>query len=643
MRLELVVRFDYGSIVPWVRRVDGAWRAIAGPDGLELCTPVRADRRELQDDRRVHGRASRTGARSCWGGFRRTIRGRLPTTRPRSSSRDTTKHWRGWSARCDYTGEWRDAGVAVAAHAGVAHVRADRRDRRRGDDVAARVARRHAQLGLPVLLGARRDPHPRGVDRRAATATRRRAGVSGCCAPWPGGPEDAADHVRRRRRAAPHRDRARLAARLRGLPTRAHRERRARAAAARRVRRARRRAVARRALRHGRRATSLVACCGSLLESLETRWREPDEGIWEVRGPRRHFTHSKVMCWVAFDRAIAIAEQLGFDGPIDRWRAIRDEIHDEVCERAYNAEIGAFTQSYDTHELDAAVLMIPLVGFLPGDDPRVVSTIEAIGGRSRRWPHVDGFVMRYIPTDDDGRRDRRAGRRVPAVQLLDGRGPGTRGRGAPTRARCSSVCSPSPTIVGLYRGGVRPARPATPRQFPAGVHAPRVGRGRAHARAGAVRRMRRRRRTIVTRRSRRRRDVTCGHGLDHERGEGIRLAAAGVALHGYGADERDLGGLLPYLDPDGALAAVLPAGAVRGAGHPGYSWYGMFDGDPAGGSYADALARARRPAVDEQAEALGLPARERSSPGSRRAPGSRSGSLLQRSERPPCGPRPCWR
>jgi GH15 family glucan-1,4-alpha-glucosidase len=139
-----------------------------------------------------------------------------------------------------------------------------------------------------------------------------------------------------------------------------------------------------------------------LLESLESRWREPDEGIWEVRGPRRHFTHSKVMCWVAFDRAVAIAEQLDFECPLDRWREVRDEIHDEVCERAFNADLGAFVQSFDSTELDAAVLMIPLVGFLPADDPRVVSTIDAIGRPTDAGGlTADGFVLRYIATQDD--------------------------------------------------------------------------------------------------------------------------------------------------------------------------------------------------------------------------------------------------
>jgi GH15 family glucan-1,4-alpha-glucosidase len=138
-----------------------------------------------------------------------------------------------------------------------------------------------------------------------------------------------------------------------------------------------------------------------LVESLETRWQEPDEGIWEVRGPRRHFTHSKVMCWVAFDRAVAIAEELEFDGPLDRWRKIRDEIHDQVCDRAFNAERGAFTQTYDGTDLDAAVLMIPLVGFLPATDPRVASTISAIHQDvSRGGLTQDGFVMRYVPTHE---------------------------------------------------------------------------------------------------------------------------------------------------------------------------------------------------------------------------------------------------
>jgi GH15 family glucan-1,4-alpha-glucosidase len=128
-----------------------------------------------------------------------------------------------------------------------------------------------------------------------------------------------------------------------------------------------------------------------LLEWLEDGWREPDEGIWEVRGPRRHFTHSKVMAWVAFDRAVRTVEEDGVDGSVDRWRALRDEVHAEVCHEGFDPEIGAFTQSYGSPRLDASLLMIPLVGFLPADDQRVVGTVAAI----ERELLQDGFVQRY--------------------------------------------------------------------------------------------------------------------------------------------------------------------------------------------------------------------------------------------------------
>jgi GH15 family glucan-1,4-alpha-glucosidase len=128
----------------------------------------------------------------------------------------------------------------------------------------------------------------------------------------------------------------------------------------------------------------------ALLKFLEAHWDEPDEGIWEVRGPRRHFVHSKVMAWVAFDRAVHAA-QAGLPGPAGRWRELRDRIHREVCEKGFNTERGAFTQYYGSAELDAAVLLIPEVGFLPPDDPRVVSTVRAI----QRELVTDGLVRRY--------------------------------------------------------------------------------------------------------------------------------------------------------------------------------------------------------------------------------------------------------
>jgi len=128
-----------------------------------------------------------------------------------------------------------------------------------------------------------------------------------------------------------------------------------------------------------------------LLDHLEEAWREPDDGIWEIRGERRHFVHSKAMAWVAFDRAVRTVENYGFAGPVDRWRAVRDEIHADVCTRGYDAELGSFTQSYGSPELDASLLLLPLVGFLPATDPRMRGTIEAV----ERELLQDGFLLRY--------------------------------------------------------------------------------------------------------------------------------------------------------------------------------------------------------------------------------------------------------
>jgi GH15 family glucan-1,4-alpha-glucosidase len=135
----------------------------------------------------------------------------------------------------------------------------------------------------------------------------------------------------------------------------------------------------------------------ALLDFVEAHWRDADEGIWEVRGPRRHFTHSKVMAWVAVDRAVRQAERGSLAGPLDRWRRLRAEIHQEVCRRAFDAERGTFTQSYGSRELDASLLLLPIVGFLPPEDPRVLGTIDAVQRQLCR----DGFVLRY-PTTEGG-------------------------------------------------------------------------------------------------------------------------------------------------------------------------------------------------------------------------------------------------
>jgi GH15 family glucan-1,4-alpha-glucosidase len=134
----------------------------------------------------------------------------------------------------------------------------------------------------------------------------------------------------------------------------------------------------------------------AMLRFLEKAWREADEGIWEVRGPRRHFTHSKVMAWVAFDRAIKAVEGWGFDGPVDRWRAVRAAIHEDVCRNGFDPRRGTFTQYYGSRGLDASLLMIPLVGFLPPADARVVGTVAAIQRELLR----EGFLQRYTMGED---------------------------------------------------------------------------------------------------------------------------------------------------------------------------------------------------------------------------------------------------
>ncbi|MEV8536804.1 glycoside hydrolase family 15 protein [Streptomyces sp. NPDC051211] len=135
-----------------------------------------------------------------------------------------------------------------------------------------------------------------------------------------------------------------------------------------------------------------------LIRYLETHWDQPDEGIWEVRGPRRHFVHSKVMAWVAVDRTIKLIESGDADGPLERWRELRDEIHRDVCEKGYDKERNTFTQSYGSKELDASLLLIPQMGFLPPDDKRVIGTIEAI---QRELSTPDGFILRYPTAGDE--------------------------------------------------------------------------------------------------------------------------------------------------------------------------------------------------------------------------------------------------
>jgi GH15 family glucan-1,4-alpha-glucosidase len=154
------------------------------------------------------------------------------------------------------------------------------------------------------------------------------------------------------------------------------------------------------ALHHGREGGLAPAPASwevqlKLTEHLASIWTEPDEGIWETRGGRRHFTHSKVMAWVAIDRAIRSAERFGLKGPLDSWRALRSRMHADICARGFDRGRNSFVQHYGSRALDASLLLIPLVGFLPPDDPRVLGTLAAI----ERELLVDGFVLRYDTGD----------------------------------------------------------------------------------------------------------------------------------------------------------------------------------------------------------------------------------------------------
>jgi GH15 family glucan-1,4-alpha-glucosidase len=129
----------------------------------------------------------------------------------------------------------------------------------------------------------------------------------------------------------------------------------------------------------------------ALVDELADHWDLPDNGLWEIRGPQRHFTHSRVMVWVAFDRAVRAVEEHGLEGPVERWRELRDRVRQEVLDKGFDPERNTFTQHYDTTEVDASLLTIPLVGFLPGDDPRVLGTIDAVTADLMR----EGLLLRY--------------------------------------------------------------------------------------------------------------------------------------------------------------------------------------------------------------------------------------------------------
>jgi GH15 family glucan-1,4-alpha-glucosidase len=392
MHMQLVLRFDYGWIIPWVRRIDGGISAIAGPDAVTLRTPV----------------ATRGVAMTTVADFTVDAGERVPFVMtwypsfgpvpkrvdPERAVADTEQWWRAWSDQMDYPGEWPDA-VKRSLVALKALTYAPT-----GGIVAA------ATTSLPEQIGGVRNWDYRYCWLRDATFTLWALLLGGYrqeASAW----RDwllhavAGDPSRLQimygpagERRLPEWEVSWLGGYENSIPVRVGNG-----------------AVNQfqldvygevmDALYQARRAASgdanhqdaaAWALQQELLAFLETAWDEPDEGIWEVRGPRRQFTHSKVMAWVAFDRAVKMIERFRLPGPVDRWRKLRDDIHRTVCDRGYNAATGAFTQSFGAPELDASLLLIPLVGFLPPDDPRVMNTVGAI---QRELTADHGFVMRY--------------------------------------------------------------------------------------------------------------------------------------------------------------------------------------------------------------------------------------------------------
>ena len=386
MRMELRLRFDYGHVVPWVYREGGDLVAVAGPDAVWLRTP--AD---------VRGEDTASVAEFSVGeGFSVPFvltwqASHLPRPLPVDplvALRGTEDYWADWVGQCTYDGEWRDAVVrSLITLKALTYAPT-------GGIVAA------ATTSLPEKLGGVRNWDYRFCWLRDATITLQSmlyCGFSDEAADWrkwllravAGDPAEmqimygVAGERRLDEYVAdwlPGYD---------GTPVRIGN------------------AAAEQfqldvfgevldALHLARKAglqrdDSSWGLQVRLLEYVEEHWREPDEGIWEVRGASQHFTHSKLMAWVAVDRGVKGVEEFGLPGPVERWQVLREEIRAEILDRGFDAERGTFTQYYGSTELDAAMLMVPLVGFLPATDDRVRGTVAAVERELLR----DGFVQRY--------------------------------------------------------------------------------------------------------------------------------------------------------------------------------------------------------------------------------------------------------
>ncbi len=389
MGMELVLRFDYGHAVPWVSRLDddSGIKAIAGPDMVVLRTPAELTGEGMHTNATFTVRAGETVPFIM--AYAPSHEPVPPVGDPRSTLARTQTFWRDWAARCNVEGKW-----AAQVRRSLITLKALAYEPT-GGIVAAPTT------SLPEALGGSRNWDYRYCWLRDATITLlalMRAGYYDEAAAWRAWlaravagspsqlqimyglsgerrlPEWEVDWLPGYEGAKPVRigngavDQLQLdvygevmsalhVARVGGLPS----------------------------------DDTVWAVECALVEHLITLWDKPDEGIWEVRGGRQRFTFSRVMAWAALDRAIRSAEEFDLEGPIDKWREVRATIHADVCAKGYNEKIGSFVQVYGGDALDASLLLLAPINFLPPDDPRVVSTVAAI----ERELTVDGLVLRY--------------------------------------------------------------------------------------------------------------------------------------------------------------------------------------------------------------------------------------------------------
>src|SRR5687767_5502983 len=392
MRMELEIRFDYGSIVPWVRSIDGGIRAIAGPDTLYCRSTVPMYGREfatLADFEVTAG--DRVSFDLTW---TETLGPDPHLHDAMSTLKEAEAYWRAWASHCVYDGPWRDAvmrslitlkALTYAPTGGLVAAATTSLPEQVGGvrNWDYRLCwLRDATFSIYALLGngyteeaiAWREWLIRAAaglpeELQIMYSIRGERHLTEMEIPWLPGYENsrpvrvgnAAFNQYQLDVYGEVMDVMHLARRL-GLPQNED---------AWRIQRA-------------------------LMRFLETGWKEPDEGIWEVRGPRRHFTHSKVMAWVAFDRSIADVEKFGLEGPVERWRTIRDEIRAEVLEKGFRSDLNAFVQYYGSSNADASLLMLPALGFIAADDPRMTGTVELI----RAQLETSGLLRRYPQSPD---------------------------------------------------------------------------------------------------------------------------------------------------------------------------------------------------------------------------------------------------